>query len=292
MGGFERLRRIASGFPADSSNSSGSGPFESGCYIQARDHLYLALCEGRIKQGVEEALHILQEVPTSETDPKPVIAVTGDYYTRVVPFANNDVYREIESLGGVLWSPPTFSDSFKMGVLRNLIWGLLNCRSQDVARHGLFYAAMSMLEFRIKSAKSVRRLLPGPMDISGFALWRKVAPHADIKLPSGITAPISTALKYVDFGADGVLNLMTLNCSFGTVVTAALLRVLKEKNRVPMLTLVYDGLKKTNEKTRLEAFMEQVWDHFRTAGPKKQSRISENTSGYLLTRLATRFNMR
>jgi hypothetical protein len=30
-----------------------------------------------------------------------------------------------------------------------------------------------------------------------------------------------------------------------------------------MLTLVYDGLKKTNERTRLEAFMEQVWDRHR-----------------------------
>jgi len=32
-----------------------------------------------------------------------------------------------------------------------------------------------------------------------------------------------------------------------------------------MLTLVYDGLKKTNERTRVEAFMEQVSDHFLTA---------------------------
>jgi len=59
-----------------------------------------------------------------------------------------------------------------------------------------------------------------------------------------------------------VLNLMTLNCAFGTVVTASLLRALKERQGIPMLTLVYDGLKKTNEKTRLEAFMEQVWDRF------------------------------
>jgi hypothetical protein len=30
-----------------------------------------------------------------------------------------------------------------------------------------------------------------------------------------------------------------------------------------MLTLVYDGLKKTNERTRIEAFMEQVHDRFK-----------------------------
>jgi hypothetical protein len=54
---------------------------------------------------------------------------------------------------------------------------------------------------------------------------------------------------------------MTLNCSYGTVVTAALMRALKARPEIPMLTLVYDGLKKTNEKTRIEAFMEQAHDH-------------------------------
>jgi hypothetical protein len=261
-------------------------------YPQARESLYQALCEGRIKQGMEEALHILQQAPTQDIDPRPVVAVTGDYYTRVVPFANNDVYQEIERLGGVLWSPPTFSDSFKMGVLRNLIWSLLNHQSREAARHGLFYAVISLLEFRIKSARTVRSMLTAPMDISGFDLWRKVAPLADTKLPSGITAPISTALKHVDLGADGVLNLITLNCSYGTVVTAALMRALKKRDRVPMLTLVFDGLKKTNEKTRLEAFMEQVWEHFRSSGATRHNKNSEYSSGYLLTRLATRFNMR
>jgi benzoyl-CoA reductase/2-hydroxyglutaryl-CoA dehydratase subunit BcrC/BadD/HgdB len=85
----------------------------------------------------------------------------------------------------------------------------------------------------------------------------------DTRLPAGIMAPLSTVLRQVDAQADGVLNLMTLNCSYGTVVTAALSRVLRDQYAVPMLTLVYDGLKKTNEKTRLEAFMEQVWDRFR-----------------------------
>jgi len=42
--------------------------------------------------------------------------------------------------------------------------------------------------------------------------------------------------------------------------------VLRDRPSVPMLTLIYDGLQKTNERTRLEAFMEQVHDHFRSCG--------------------------
>jgi hypothetical protein len=108
----------------------------------------------------------------------------------------------------------------------------------------------------------VKRSLSVPADVAGFDLWRKVSPHASTKLPTGIIVPLGTALQQMDSGAHGILNLMALNCAYGTVITTALLRTLRTNVNTPMLTLVYDGLKKTNEKTRLEAFMDQVWQHF------------------------------
>ena len=51
------------------------------------------------------------------------------------------------------------------------------------------------------------------MDIMGVGMWKTASNYADTKLPAGITAPIATTLKDLDAGADGVLNLMTLNCS-------------------------------------------------------------------------------
>ena len=105
----------------------------------------------------------------------------------------------------------------------------------------------------------------------GVGMWKTASNYADTKLPAGITAPIATTLKDLDAGADGVLNLMTLNCSYGTVVTAALIRALKARPEIPMLTLVYDGLKKTNEKTRIEAFMEQAHEHLRNRLDQKDS---------------------
>jgi hypothetical protein len=199
-----------------------------------------------------------------DVDPRPVVAVTGDYYTRIVPYANNDVYMEIEALGGTLWSPPTFSDSYKLGTLRDFIWSVLNGRSRSAAEHGIFYTLMTISEFKVKSLPGVRRALNCSTDLLGINLWKKASRYADSRLPAGITAPLATALNYLDQGADGVLNLMTLNCSYGTVVTAALLRALKKRPGTPLLTLVFDGLKKTNEKTRLEAFMEQVQDRFQS----------------------------
>ena len=93
-------------------------------------------------------------------------------------------------------------------------------------------------------------------------------------LPAGITAPLTSSLRQVELRADGMLNLISLNCSFGTVVTASLGRTLKELSGPPMLTLIYDGLKKTNEKTRLEAFMEQVRDRFEKRAHGRSSAVA------------------
>ncbi|MBI5572392.1 MAG: hypothetical protein HY914_20790 [Desulfomonile tiedjei] len=231
-------------------------------YRRACLTVFQALCQGRIRIGMEEALHELYAVETDESSPKPEVAVTGDYYTRVVPYANNDVYRDIEALGGILWPPPTLSDCFKMGVMRDSVWNLRGGRRLAAAGDGIMFALMAFSEFKVKGSKTARRALDAPLDILGLTMWKTASSLAHTGLPSGMTAPMATALRQAELGADGVLNLMTLNCSYGTVVTAALARALKQGYDAPMLTLIFDGLKKTNEKTRLEAFMEQVWDRF------------------------------
>lgn len=237
-----------------------------GVFATSRDRLCKAIAAGRVRLGIEEALHDLYRIPTKPAQPRPLVAITGDYYTRVVPFANNDVYREIESLGGTVLPPPTFSDCLKMGTMRDMIWSLLSRRSRGAARNGVLYLLLAASEFKVKGSHLVRRSLAEPTDIMGRQMWKRASRGLHMLLPSGITAPFATALKHVDQGADGLLNLMTLNCSYGTVVTAALGRVLRDRPSVPMLTLIYDGLQKTNERTRLEAFMEQVHDHFRSCG--------------------------
>ncbi len=231
-------------------------------YHACRDKLFQAISSGRVRQGMEEVFHDLSKVSVLDSEPRPIVSVTGDYYTRVVPFANNDVYREIEKLGATVLPPPTFSDSVKLGTLRDVTWGFANGLTFETARKSFLYGLLAISELKVKGSPSMKRAFHEPLDLMGRNMWKTASQHTHTKLPAGITAPIVTALHHLDQGADGLLNLITLNCSYGTVVTAALLRELKRRPGTPMLTLVYDGLKKTNEKTRLEAFMEQVKDHF------------------------------
>ncbi len=232
-------------------------------YSKARDTVFTSLCSGEVEKGLEEALNDFYSVPLDETVQGPAIAITGDYYTRIVSFANNEVYREIENLGGIVWSPPTFSDSLKLYYLQEIMGNSIASNTVEFAARTSLYGSMVLSELRIKGSGSVRKFLPGRLDPYGLRMKNIAARYMDPRFPPGITAPFATALDQLDQGADGVLNLITLNCSFGTVVTAALNKAMKERPHVPMLTLVFDGLKKTNEKTRVEAFMEQAHDHFR-----------------------------
>ena len=225
--------------------------------------MFDALSEGRVRQGIDEALHELYQAPKSDTSPRPIVAVTGDYYTRVVPFANNQVYDQVEALGATIWPPPTLSDSFKMSVLRDLNRNLRNADPLRMLGDGIFYIFMAASEFRVKGSLQDKKNFNATVsDCLGFGMWKNASRYVDIRLPAGITAPVATTIDQLNSGADGILNLMTLNCLFATVVTTTLARALKERPGISMLTLIYDGLKKTNEKTRVEAFMDQVWDHF------------------------------
>ncbi|MGC8658878.1 MAG: acyl-CoA dehydratase activase [Desulfomonilaceae bacterium] len=227
-------------------------------YTDCKNFVSLSLSAGDGLSGIEAAVEELRRVKVNEHEIKPVIAITGDYYTRVVSFANNDVYREIERLGGTVWSPPTFSDGLKLFYLQEIMGRTWSSRSSEFDSRTSLYASMIVSEMRIKGLLFDKDAARPPIDPCGQRTKKAISNHMDYRYPPGITAPFATALSYLDQGAHGILNLITLNCSYGTVVTAALTRAMKCHPGVPMLTLVYDGLKKTNEKTRLEAFMEQV----------------------------------
>lgn len=232
-------------------------------YAIARENLFHALSDDRGPEALEDALHALYEIPVEHDGSRPLVAVTGDYYTRVVSFANNEVFREVERLGGTIWSPPTFSDGLKLYYLQEILGNAVDVDSMDFHAMGDFYGSLVLSELRIKGSALARRTIGGRLDPFGLRARKAIARHMDPRFPPGMGAPLATALSQIEGGAHGVLNLITLNCSYGTVVTAALGRVLKDRVGFPFLTLVYDGLKKTNEKTRIEAFMEQVFDQFR-----------------------------
>lgn len=87
---------------------------------------------------------------------------------------------------------------------------------------------------------------------------KSAAPYVSDSIDPVVTVNVSKAEDYAAKGCSGIANLIVLNCLYGTLCTAVYKKVQREHNRIPTLTLIYDGLKQTNEKTRIEAFVRQA----------------------------------
>jgi hypothetical protein len=88
------------------------------------------------------------------------------------------------------------------------------------------------------------------------------APYATDAIDPVVTVNLSKAENYAARGCSGIANLIVLNCLYGTLATAIYKKVQREHNQIPMLTMIYEGLKPTNEKTRIEAFVYQVKSYY------------------------------
>lgn len=84
------------------------------------------------------------------------------------------------------------------------------------------------------------------------------SPYVSPDIDPVVTVNVAKAEGYAAQGYSGIANLIVLNCVFGTLATAIYKKVQRENNGIPLFTMTYDGLKQTNAKTRIEAFVHQV----------------------------------
>ncbi|MCX5994954.1 MAG: hypothetical protein NTV59_03020, partial [Chloroflexi bacterium] len=88
------------------------------------------------------------------------------------------------------------------------------------------------------------------------------APYATDAIDPVVTVNLSKAENYARSSCSGIANLIVLNCLDGTLATAISKKVQREHHQIPMRPMIYEGLKPTNEKTRIEAFVYQVKSYY------------------------------
>ena len=186
---------------------------------------------------------------------KPVIGIVGEIFIRSHRFSNDNIISEIEKLGGEVWMPP-FGEwlMYKSQVFvtrskrrRNIIHYLINTIRKKIQH--------SSEEHLSKPFEKFLKNYPEP----------RMAQTLNYSMPylhpSYEGEAVLSVGKTIDFslnGLAGVINVMPFTCMPGTIVTAILKRVRKDYNNIPIMSIAYDGLEKTNTKTRLEAFMYQA----------------------------------
>jgi predicted CoA-substrate-specific enzyme activase len=181
---------------------------------------------------------------------KPVVGVVGEIYIRSNRFANDNLVRGIEELGGEVWLPPVSEwtlytnftakrRSFEEKNLRNLIKNCLMDRMEKGYAH------------RMEKLFNTREL-------SVKEILDKASPYLHLSFEGEAILSIGKAVDFVQKGASGIINAMPFTCMPGTVVNSLLKRCREDLSAVPVLTIAYDGQKQSNIHTRLEAFLYQV----------------------------------
>jgi predicted CoA-substrate-specific enzyme activase len=221
-------------------------------------HAALLKCilEDRPLDGLKRASAILDGVPTDRAQSKVRIGITGDYYTRVCDYANGSFFRDIERMGGVVMLPPTMSDFVKYDSRQRMGAAARHHNAGDLALGAALRIMVDTREWRARKVAGSDLDYDIPLDYNRAE--KLLEPYMDMRLPAGLTGSVAAILEQIRAGADGIVSAITFHCNYGLAIGSVMSQIGRDHPQVPMLTLIFEGLKPTHNRLRLEAFMERV----------------------------------
>jgi len=224
-------------------------------YSQAIGEIASGIINGKFWQALNRSIAAMDEIPTKNED-RPIIGIVGEFYTCMNDWSNNDIIREFESLGVETRLGPTTTDYV---VYFNEVYPETHFSRKKYPTALYYYLRrFPFMHWKGKIEGMMNNELrdcriPRVEDMITLA-----APYVSDDIDPVVTVNVAKAKNYAILGCSGIANLVILNCLYGTVSTAIYRGIQREHNRIPVLNMIYDGLKQTNAKTRIEAFIHQA----------------------------------
>jgi predicted nucleotide-binding protein (sugar kinase/HSP70/actin superfamily) len=213
-------------------------------------------------QGLEAALSRASEafarVEVDKSNPRPRIGLVGEFYVRASAFSNQNLIEKIEELGGEVWSAPV-NEWFLYRNFRRDMRAKQRGEWKLRIKNWLTDRVMKSDEHRLTAA------FDGFLDNAHEPSTRKVldlaAPYVHETFEGEAIMTVGKALDFADQGLAGIVSVMPFTCMPGTISQALMRRVRSDRNQIPYLNMVYDGLEQATAETRLEAFMAQAQEY-------------------------------
>lgn len=232
---------------------------------EAYDFAVQDIVSGIINNEFSKALHKaaqkMSEIKVKRV-PKPVVGIVGEFYSCINTWANNDIVNIMESLGVEVRLGTSPADYL---IYFNESYPGLRFKEKKYIRSLYYYIRKTFL---MHEKQKIEKIFGNSFYKSFHTPLSKqrnqfTAPYIDPVVDPILSINIAKAKEYALDNCNGIANLIVLNCLYGNVTSAIYRTLQKEHNAIPVLTITYDGLKATNEKTRIEAFIHQVKNHHR-----------------------------
>jgi predicted nucleotide-binding protein (sugar kinase/HSP70/actin superfamily) len=188
-------------------------------------------------------------------EPRPLVGIVGEIYTRANRFANENVVRTVEQMGGEVWMPTigewvlyvnhtSVSRAWVLKNYRALADTLLQNYFQRKDEHALgkpWHGFLHTLE-----EPAVKETL------------RLAFPYLNPAYEGEAVLSVGKSRDMHRRGASGVINVIPFTCMPGNIVNALMKRVREDHGNLPYLPMAMDGQDNSGGRIRLEAFMHQV----------------------------------
>ena len=234
------------------------------------DELFKELLERTEKKKLfapflKKAAKRFAAIKTEGMGTKPVVALVGEIYVRMTPFANGNLEEEIERLGGEAWIVPLSELMF----FRNkwfVDYSLQNLKPVEAA--SWVVTDLGMKFFLHRYERCFKGTMKNPFDSVNTRETQDLASPFVYKGMWGETVPnIGRMVELVEHNlVHGIMNVGPFACMPTTLADSLARAVLKKIGTFPFMTMSCEGLEKTNALTRIEAFMYQAQQFMQEKG--------------------------
>ena len=228
-------------------------------YIKWREHACKVIEQKPTDRQMAEVMQLaaadFAAIPADRSHPKPRIGVLGEIYVRHHATSNNDLIRQLESLGAEVDLASFTEFMFYTNWVRkgeSMHDGSLRLWLTNILRNKVQHGIQRRLN------KPFEPLLGNVNEPPTEQVLALADPYIDRSFEGEAVLSIGKLLEFHQHGCHGVINVMPFGCMPSTIVGGVAKRLAPVIGSLPVLSISYDGQQDPAMQTRLEAFIYQA----------------------------------
>jgi len=207
---------------------------------------------------VVDALRAIDGIEVAARGTRPRIGIVGERYAQSNTYVNNNLPRQIEDLGGEVSLAPFYTDYLRVQG-RQYPKMLLRMRRLADAFVACIRHVVQQRDYD-KLERLFAPFLDGERQPTVREFFQYASPYVTAAMEVPVLMHLANSVDFALKGCAGLVCLLPHGCLMASVAAASFPRLRARHGGIPVLTLAYDGLQDTNQRTRLQAFMHQAVD--------------------------------